>query len=82
MMKFHKQLKLLPLMKMMFQFNGGWAVILTTGGSGRKERIKVVEEKFPRNAIIKSGIVFTSTKRLNKATISELKELYNKVEFI
>ena len=47
-----------------------------------REWKEVVEERFPRNAIIKSGIVFTSTKRLNKATISELKELYSKVEFI
>ena len=47
-----------------------------------KRKNVVIEEKFPRNAIIKSGITFTRTNRLPKATVDELRVLYGLIEFI
>lgn len=47
-----------------------------------KKKDRVVEEKLPRNAIIKSGITLTRAKRLTKAAVNELKLLYDLVEFI
>ena len=47
-----------------------------------KNKNVVIEEKLPRNAIIKSGIVFTRSKRLAKCDINELRLLYDSVEFI
>ena len=47
-----------------------------------KNKNVVIEEKLPRNAIIKSGIVFTRSKRLAKRDIDELRLLYDSVEFI
>lgn len=47
-----------------------------------KEKKKVVEETFHRNAIIKSGITFTASKRLSHAITQELRKLYRMVEFM
>ena len=47
-----------------------------------KENKKVVEETFHRNAIIKSGIKFTASKRLSQAIKQELRKLYDMVEFM
>ena len=47
-----------------------------------REKNQPVQEKMHRNSIIKSGIKFTSAKRLNKKTINELKKIYSLVELI
>jgi len=45
-----------------------------------KEKNKVIQETFHRNAIIKSGITFTASKRLPQCLVEELKKLYEMVE--
>ena len=47
-----------------------------------KQRKQVVKESFHRNAVIKSGFTFTASQRLRTSTITELRQLYDMVEFI
>ena len=47
-----------------------------------KEKGTVIEETFPRNAILTDGIEFTKSHRLTKACVKKLKEAYNSHELI
>ena len=47
-----------------------------------RSRDGVVTETMPRSAVIKTGIQLTKSNRMNRKLITELKHLYDNIEFI
>ena len=43
---------------------------------------EVVQETFPRTAVIRSSILLSRSNRLSNALVEELRELYSNIEFI